>query len=366
MNHKVLEKKDFESLLNALHLEGYSVIGPQISDGAIVYQTLDNSTQLPIGFTDRQQPGSYTLNKSQHNHWFAWANGPQALKPLLFKPEESLWTAFLAKDDDKTISFEAELPQVKPTAVLGVRACDLAALELQDKHFLQKEYVDPYYQKRRESLFLIAVNCSHPSENCFCASTGDGPFVQQSYDIVLTEIDDLFLISSGSEKGDKICRQLDLQDATDLHIESSSRQESHSINSQKKMLPVGDIASMLKNKTNHPQWDVIAETCLSCGNCTSVCPSCFCHSEKDLHALDGKSSEHIRLWDSCFSQEHGHIHGASIRTETSKQYRQWMTHKFSAWVEQYGSSGCVGCGRCISWCPVGIDVTEQLRILCDE
>ncbi len=362
---KILKKKDFQSLLNLLAAEGYAVIGPQISDGAIVYQSLDHTSQLPIGFTDRQSPGSYTLEKSANEDaYFAWANGPQALKPLLFQSEELLWTA--SKDEANSIRFEQCLPVVKPIAVLGVRACDLAALELQDKHFLQKEFVDPYYQKRRESLLLIAVNCSHPSANCFCVSTGDGPSAQKHYDIVLTELDDVFLIASGSGKGEKICGLLSLTEATENNRQSAVEQEEAAIKVQTKRLPDIDVPVMLKNKTNHSRWDLIAEKCLACGNCTSVCPTCFCHTKKELHALDGKNSQHYRVWDSCFSLEHGYIHGGAVRSETSQQYRQWLTHKFSAWVEQYGRSGCVGCGRCISWCPVGIDVIEELSALSDE
>jgi len=364
MNQRTLYKNDFDSLLKTLKLEGYHIIAPQVADNAIVYRELLNFSQLPLGVSDIQGRGKYALEVCGHNNWFAWANGPQALKPLLFSANEPLWSA--TQGEDKTIHFEQKLPEVKPTAVLGVRACDLAALALHDKHFLEREYVDPYYQQRRNSLLLIAVNCSHPSANCFCVSTGDGPFVQQAYDILLTELDDRFLISSGSEEGEKICRQLTLDDATETDLQREEDQQKTAIAVQKKSLPNVNIADSLQKKLNHPQWEVIAEKCLSCGNCTAVCPSCFCHKEIDQQSLDGENSLHSRHWDSCFSQEHGHIHGAHIREETSKQYRQWLTHKFSAWVEQYGKSGCVGCGRCISWCPAGIDVTEELSVLCDE
>ena len=365
MQEKILPKKNLDNLIRILQAEGYLVIGPQIVDDAIQYQALQEASQLPIGFSDEQKPGSYTITPSRRqNSYFAWANGPQALKPLLFKPKEILWAA--EKDDSGAIHFQPHTPKPKPTAVLGIRACDLAALALQDKHFLQKEYVDPYYQQRRDALLLIAVNCSHPSANCFCVSTGDGPYVKQDCDIVLTELDDVFFVTSGSKKGGALIAQMQLQDATTEFDAACAEQEQQAIHAQTKTLPSMNVPSLLREKNTHPYWQKIAETCLSCGNCTAVCPTCFCHAEKDEPALHGKNSQHIRVWDSCFSQEHGYIHGMQIRVETSQQYRQWLTHKFSHWLEQYGRSGCVGCGRCISWCPVGIDVTESVSRLCHE
>ena len=128
---------------------------------------------------------------------------------------------------------------------------------------------------------------------------------------------------------------------------------------QTRSLPSHNLRDALFANLEHPRWEDVAERCLSCGNCTSVCPTCFCHSETDETALDGDHSLHARQWDSCFTQGHSYIHGMTIRADTRTRYRQWLTHKLGSWHDQYGRSGCVGCGRCIAWCPVGIDITAR-------
>ncbi|MBF0393567.1 MAG: 4Fe-4S dicluster domain-containing protein, partial [Alphaproteobacteria bacterium] len=110
----------------------------------------------------------------------------------------------------------------------------------------------------------------------------------------------------------------------------------------------------------HPRWDEVAKRCLTCGNCTMVCPTCFCTTVDDVTDLGGTRTERVRSWDSCFTLDFSYIHGGSVRNEGSSRYRQWITHKLSSWHDQFGSSGCVGCGRCITWCPVGIDITEEV------
>ncbi len=349
-------------LLDNLLRDGYTCIGPQVRDGAIIFDRITSVAQLPHGVSDEQAPGSYSLNHSTTSKYFDWANGPQAIKPLLFAPREKLWQS--AQSVDGQISFKTSEPDLKPMAVIGARACDIAAMKIQDQHFLQQQFVDPYYRARRENLLIIAVNCARPADTCFCHSTGDGPFVDDSVDsngadIVLTELQDGFLIEAHSNQGKKILKGLPLHDSTKQHLEESESIKSGA-SKQNRQLPKFDIKSRLFNELNDEAWHAIATKCLSCGNCTSVCPTCFCHSENDVPELDGKTSSHYREWDSCFSQGHSYIHGITIRSETSQRYRQWLTHKFASWFDQYGRSGCVGCGRCITWCPVGIDVTESL------
>jgi ferredoxin len=142
------------------------------------------------------------------------------------------------------------------------------------------------------------------------------------------------------------------------------QQQRYAAEAQQRTLPGRDLQAPLFARLSHPQWQAIGERCLACGNCTAVCPTCFCHSEQEHPALDGGGSEHVREWDSCFTPGHSYIHGVVIRAETSQRYRQWLTHKLGSWHEQYGRSGCVGCGRCITWCPVGIDITEEVTTIC--
>lgn len=354
-----LPRAGFQALLDALHRAGYRCVGPQVRDGAMVYDTLDQAGTLPQGVRDRQGPGQYRLEKTASPRSFGWANGPQALKPFLFAPRETMWRC--ERDAGGKLQFSENLPAGEMLAVIGVRACDLAALRLQDRHFLQGRFVDPYYAVRRENIFLVAVHCTHPAETCFCASTGDGPRATEDFDIALSELDDGYLVQAGSDRGSAITAQLPLVPATDVQRRIAEREVEAGARQQTRGLPSRNLREALFANLEHPRWDNVAERCLSCGNCTSVCPTCFCHSEFDETALDGAHSVRARQWDSCFTQGHSYIHGMTIRADTRTRYRQWLTHKLGSWHEQYGRSGCVGCGRCIAWCPVGIDITEEAR-----
>ncbi|MGD8407205.1 MAG: 4Fe-4S dicluster domain-containing protein [Thiohalophilus sp.] len=361
-NHAFLLRERLPTLLEALQAEGYDCVGPQWRDGAIVYDELNSVKQLPQGVQINQYPGEYCGEvHSRNTRYFAWANGPQALKPFLFAPRETLWQ--VRRDQEGHLGFESPSLDNQKKAIIGVRACDLAALALQDQHFLQGTYPDPPYAARRENLLLVAVNCSHPAATCFCASTGDGPVAHAGFDLVLDELDDGFRIQPGSEIGETIMSRLNLIPVTDGHHEAIEVQQEQA-HEQMRRVPGRRLRDALFANLEHERWDEVAARCLSCGNCTSVCPTCFCHSEEDLAPLDGGSSQHVRQWDSCFTQGHSYIHGLTIRPQTRERYRQWLTHKFGSWHDQYGRSGCVGCGRCITWCPVGIDVTEELLAIC--
>ena len=353
-----LPRRSLPQLFSLLQQQGYTLVGPQVIDGAILYRPLTDADWLPTGIEQVQQPGQYHLIQTDSPRQFSWANGPQALKPLTFAPRETLWRSSIQADG--SLSFHETVEPTQPTAVIGVRGCDLAALSLQEQHFRD----DPYYQQRRDALLLIAVDCSHPAETCFCASTGDGPDVKAGHDLALIELDAGFLVRSGSAKGDALLAALPLQRATDAQQKLAQEQHHHACK-QQRQLPSFDPAQII-HQGQDPAWDEVAEACLSCGNCTSVCPSCFCFSESEVPELDGTTSSHQRQWDSCFSEGHSYIHGHRFRPDTKGRYRQWLTHKFGSWVEQYGRSGCTGCGRCISWCPVGIDPLQVLAQLGTE
>lgn len=366
-----LPHSQLQTLIQTLQHAGFTCVGPQVRDNAIVYDTLMHANQLPWGIRDHQLPGEYKLEQIAENKAFSWANGPQAIKPILFKPNETVWR--VSRNADGKISFQPHSAKEKPVAIIGARACDLAGMRIQDKVFMPEKNTanksDVRYQHRREQLFIIAVNCTYSSHNCFCVSAGTGPHVRDSFDILMTELDDGFVVKAGSESGQAILTPLTLKKASDAQCEEANKETEHAANRQTKRIPLDNsrgLRDLLFSNLDHPQWEKVAERCLSCGNCTSVCPTCFCHSESDKPALDGSSSEHTREWDSCFSAGHSYLSGKVLRNDTRKRYRQWLTHKVGSWFDQFDTSGCIGCGRCITWCPVGIDITEELAAISGE
>ncbi len=358
--NRFLPHSVLQNLFDVLTERGYVVIAPQAKDGRIEYVETHQADELPWGINLSQDAGSSRTSKARHGQCFAWANGPQALKPLLFAPQEPLWR--ISRKADGYVVEAIETPQ-RPLAIIGVRACDLAALRIQDQHFLNGPYPDPHYGSRREGMLLIAVNCTHPASTCFCASTGDGPDVKADFDIALTELDDGFVAQAGSSAGEQILAILPLQESQAEKIEAAAAGVRRAAKSQTRAIPGKNLRDALMARLDHGRWQEVAQRCLACGNCTMVCPTCFCHAETEQPELDGSGSQHSREWDSCFGERHGHIHGKQLRPEISQRYRQWLTHKLASWHDQFGRSGCVGCGRCIAWCPVGIDITEEASAL---
>lgn len=360
-----LPHQRLKSLLDAVKKTTDECFGPQVIDGAIVYEMIDDVSQLPWGMRDLQSPGRYRLEKTNKNLAFAgWSNGPQSIKPLVFKPREVLWKA--ARDEAGKLTIKPVVDKPVSRAIIGVRACDLAGLAIQDRIFLQDKYVDEKYKHWRDNLFLIAVNCVYSSENCFCESAIGGAKAKAGYDIAMTELDDGFVVSIGSQAGEKIISKLKLKHTTDEKIKQADQLIDAASKSQQKKLPNGNIRDKLFSNLDHPQYDDVAKRCLSCTNCTMVCPTCFCHNQFEEPALNGKESAHMREWDSCFTRGHSFLSHAVIRENTRMRYRQWITHKLGSWFDQFGMSGCVGCGRCITWCPVGIDITAEANKICGD
>jgi sulfhydrogenase subunit beta (sulfur reductase) len=356
----ILPRANLQRLFDALSAEGYRIVGPALRDGSVVWETVQLVSNLPIGWRDQQEPGRYRLEQTSSHEVFGVVHGPQTLKPFVFAPREPLLQIERSKGGFTT---HPTFPQSEKVAIIGARACDLAGLATQDQIFLNGAYRDPYYAARREGLFLIAVNCTRALATCFCASMETGPRAKHGFDLVLTEVDDSLLIEAGSEAGRDLLSNLSLSTGSEqLSAEAATRIEACA-QSQVRRLDQSRLPQALYDAHEHPRWDEVASRCLACTNCTMVCPTCFCHTVEETPDLSHQHTTHARLWDSCFTQEHGYIHGKNMRPTIKDRYRMWLTHKLASWIDQFGTSGCVGCGRCITWCPVGIDVTEELPAL---
>jgi ferredoxin len=360
---RFLDKSGIKALIAQLQGEGYRCFGPREQHGAIVFDELSGAEDLPRGVIDDQQPGAYRLRHTDNGFYFAHTTCAQGIKPYLFAPHEPLWQS--VRDEQGTLQFRSCHPPQRPIALIGPRACDLQAMVIQDRHFLESGRTDPYYQARRAQLFIVGVQCTRSGASCFCNSTGDGPYIQQGDDLRLTETDAGFVVQAGSERGARLMEALPVREVDAAQLaQAEARVDQAAI--QQRALPSVNLEGALFNNLDHPRWQEVAKRCLSCANCTSVCPTCFCYREEDEAALAGDESARVRQWDSCFTQPHSYIHGITIRAETPQRYRQWLTHKLGSWHSQYGRSGCTGCGRCITWCPTGIDITEEANVICAD
>jgi len=360
----VFAASELGRLIEALARRDYSVIAPTVRDGAIVYDPIDSARDLPSGWTDEQSPGHYRLKPRQDDAFFGYAVGPQSWKKYLHPAEVRLWSAEREGGTFRILNNEA-----KPAAqaFLGVRACELAAIAVQDRVLLGDKYRDAIYDARRSGAFVIAVQCTQSAATCFCASMGTGPAVANGADLILTELLDSaghrFLANAASERGAEVLAELQTVPATPVDVRQAETHVQEAATQQTRRIDNHGIKELLYQNFEHARWDHVAARCLTCANCTMVCPTCFCTTVEDVSDVTGDHAERWRRWDSCFTQSFSYIHGGSVRTSTKARYRQWMTHKLASWIDQFGTSGCVGCGRCITWCPVGIDITEEVHAL---
>ncbi|MDD5656688.1 MAG: 4Fe-4S dicluster domain-containing protein, partial [Elusimicrobia bacterium] len=315
---------------------------------------------LPEGVGDRQEPGRYELVRRRDRALFGCATGMQSWKKLLYPPELRLLEGRRAGGAWR---FAAGHPPPPNYAFLGVRACDAAAIAVQDKVFAQGTWADPYYRAARERAVVIVVQCTSPGGNCFCASMGAGPRAGPGFDLALTERATArgsdFLVEVGGPRGAQLLRAAAPRSAPRRRALRDAARVERCARGMPKSLETDGLVEALCANLEHPRWRDAARRCLACANCTLVCPTCFCCDFREGGDLAGERAERRRSWDSCFTGDFSYIHGGSIRPDTRAKYRQWCTHKLATWHGQFGCSGCVGCGRCITWCPVGIDITEE-------
>ena len=364
-HYRVLRADELTKLIELLSRKGHEIIGPCVRDGAIVYEPIESSAQLPAGWTDEQERGCYRLKHSQDQAWFGYTVGPDSWKKYLLPAEVRLWSAEPWSGTFRILNNEVRPKQAY--AFLGVRACDLAAIKVQDRVLIGDKYRDATYERLRQSAFIVAVQCTHAAATCICASMGTGPRARCGFDLALTELvgpaGHRFVVQTGSERGDEVLAGLETAPVTGADLRDAEAAVDRAASEQVRSIDTAGIKELLYQNFDHPRWDNIATRCLTCANCTMVCPTCFCTTVEDVTYLTSHQAERWRRWDSCFTLSFSYIHGGNVRTSGKARYRQWMTHKLASWIDQFGTMGCVGCGRCIAWCPVGIDITEEVRAL---
>jgi sulfhydrogenase subunit beta (sulfur reductase) len=364
----VLLLPGLQLLIDLLRERGWKVVGPTVRDGVVVHAEIESVDQLPRGVGDIQDNGSYRLRERGDDARFGYVVGPQGWKSLLFPSRELLWSG---RRDGAEMYIEPAKVDAPSLALLGVRSCDLHALAIHDTVLAKRAASDTAYVSRRANTFIIAVTCSDPAGTCFCVSMGTGPVPDKGFDLSLTELMNhdghRFLVAPGSDRGEKILDELTTRAEGDevLNAARTDRDQAREVGAAAaqrmgRSLDTDGLRDLLYANAEHPQWEDVASRCLACTNCTLVCPTCFCTSVEDVSDLSGTETERWRVWDSCFTNDFSYLHGGSVRSSVPSRYRQWATHKLASWVDQFGTSGCVGCGRCITWCPAAIDITAEV------
>jgi ferredoxin len=373
-NVAMLEVPALDKLFEALRDTGYRVIGPTLRDGAIILAELRDGSELPFGWGVQLAPGRYRLHRREDDAAFGHSAGPQSWKQFLHPPRELLWSAHRTGE---SIEIDASDPAAAPQklAFVGVRPCDLRAIQIQDK-VLGGDPRESRYAARREAAFIVAVNCTEPGETCFCDSMDTGPQAGPGYDLALTELTELtestgdrrhsFVVEVGSDAGAAILAQIPHAAAEPAAEAAARAAVARARDRMGRAMRADDLRELMADSMDAARWDDVATRCLTCGNCTMACPTCFCTTVEDVTDLGGDHAERWTSWDSCFDLDFSYLHGGPVRSTPKSRYRQWLTHKLGTWHDQFGSSGCVGCGRCIVWCPVGIDLTEEVAALREE
>ncbi|GAA1804996.1 4Fe-4S dicluster domain-containing protein [Luedemannella flava] len=352
-------------LVELLQAQGFTVVGPTVRDGAIVLAELGSAAELPYGWGVDTEAGRYRLRERTDRAAFGHSAGPQSWKSVLHPARARMWSA--DRVTGEVVAGETgEWPRY---ALVGVRPCDLAAIRTLDQVLVGGAHRDPAYDRRRDGTFVVAVECTEPGATCFCASMGCGPGAVAGFDLALIELVDVdaeehrFVARAGTPAGVEVLARLPGAPADDSTLERARDAVAGAAGRMGRAMPDADLHQLMIDSRESPHWDDVAARCLTCGNCTMVCPTCFCVTTEDVTDLVGDHAERWRVWDSCFALDFSYLHGGGVRASGQSRYRQWISHKLGTWYDQFGTSGCVGCGRCIVWCPVGIDITQEAAAL---
>jgi NAD(P)H-flavin reductase/formate hydrogenlyase subunit 6/NADH:ubiquinone oxidoreductase subunit I len=354
-------RTELDRLLELLADGGRRVIGPTVRDGGLAYDEITSADQLPTGWHDEQAPGHYQLERGDGHRTFDISPPAQGLKRFIYPPRVPIGVA--ERDADGAVSFTTPQRPSRPLAFIGVRACEIAGLLVQDRVLAEGPFVDEDYRARRRDVIVVAVQCTRSWSTCFCASMGTGPEVSEGADLVMTELAEGFVVQAMSTTGTHLLERLAPVEATPEQAANARTGVASAREAQGRPVETKGLRDRLMDQLDHPRWAEVADRCLACSNCTMVCPTCFCSSVGLTSSLDGATTDMERRWDSCFTGDFARVAGGNFRPRRQDRYRQWLTHKFATWVDQFGTSGCVGCGRCITWCPVGIDVREELAAI---
>jgi len=352
----IAEKEAISKILRNLRSLGYTVIGPSLRDGVVRLAEVTEPEDIASGILDTQAPGKYQISGGSAL-MFSSVNGPDSPKRYLHPAEVEL---LRMKEGTQGFEVTSRSRPDKKYAFFGIRPCDLRGVETMDRTMMMPGFEDPTYSSLRKDSLFVVVNCTRAGNNCFCASMSTGPKADAGYDMAITELPDKLLLDV-PEARSALVQGIDVQPAGEGDIRAGDEMVNQAKDQMNLRFKREDFSRLMNLGMESPVWKETADRCLACGNCSMVCPTCFCNTTQERADITDGSVSRVRVWDSCLSKEFTYSAGGNPRQQRSARYRQYVMHKFAYWPEQFGSYGCVGCGRCITWCPVGIDITATVN-----
>lgn len=317
----------------------------RISEQKSVYAPVKQSSKVNFKFLDDGESA-----------FLDYSNSENAPKNIFFPQTETLMRYTRTDKGSMLVSAEENIGEM---VLFGVRPCDLRSFQLLDMVFDQEKYSDPYYVKRRQLTTIVALSCKTPPySTCFCTSVGGYPAQNDGADIMISELDDEYLVEYLTAKGEKLAKLFgNLEDAPDSALERKDELVGLAADAIQSQIPSMEIKPWLDENFDHPYWDTIHQGCLACGTCSYLCPTCHCFDIKD--EVEGDDGVRLRTWDSCmykvYSEE---TSGHNPRPSQKQRWRQRLMHKFKYFIDNFDEISCVGCGRCVRSCPVNIDIRK--------
>ncbi|MBU2540781.1 MAG: 4Fe-4S dicluster domain-containing protein [Candidatus Omnitrophica bacterium] len=290
-----------------------------------------------------------------------------------FEPLKSFFSRAREKVAD---DFKPDIPhhRDRPLAIVGVKACDLKGFKVQDHVFRDHDYEDPFYLKARKENLIISADCTCAIDTCFCLAMGIKPYPQEDFDINLSQISNGFIVEAGSRKGGELIDKNSalFEKASQASITERDQQRSRVIKEVEKNIKdnfipnQGSLEGIIEKNYESDIWADEAKTCVECGACNTVCPTCHCfllYDQKDTRAM-----ARFRIWDSCMIKDFAKVAGgANPRSKLWMRLRNRFEKKFDFFPRLANVYACTGCGRCISACPAKIDIRKVLkRLVKDE
>jgi len=352
MDHQFISRANLPSLLSDLQ-EAYSVILPVRKGESRFYEPLTSFQ------ADRQTGKEEPQSPSENNYVIGEVRASEPLKAFFFQPKQRVAENY----QDATPARAG-----KPLCIVGVKACDLKGFKVLDTVFIGPDYEDPFYKKAREENLIISADCTSVLDVCFCLSLDLNPYPQDNFDINLSDIGEGYVVQPGSDKGERLLERFSdyFREASSAQIKTRDQQrasvtEQVRKNIQANGVPVQDrLAGVVRENYEHPLWKEEAETCVECGACNTICPTCHCFLLLDQ--LDNRDLVRYRLWDSCLIKDFAEVAGgANPRPQLWMRLRNRFEKKFDFFPKVNNMYACTGCGRCILACPGKIDIRNVLK-----